>query len=81
MYSIGIDFGTGNTVLADWRGVTATIFDAIGENGAIRSEVIVTRGGNIHADSSYILDPPSDAKLEGSVKRRLIEALDLGDVG
>lgn len=80
MNSIGIDLGTGNTALADWRGANAKLFNAIGENGSIRSEVIVECGGNILADPLSLLNPPSDAKLETSVKRKLIRALDRGDV-
>jgi len=80
MYSIGVDFGTGNSVLADWGGAKASAFCGIGENGAIRSDVIVECTGKILVDPSSFKAYPFDGKLEASIKRRLIAALDQGDI-
>ena len=81
MKSLGIDFGTGNSVLAEWSGATASAFLGIGENGVVRSDVIWERIGKILVDPACLLAPPSDGKLEHSIKRRLIGALERRDLG
>lgn len=78
--SLGIDFGTGSSVLAEWAGANAAVFCGISEKGAIRSDIIVTCEGKVFADPPCLLAPPANAKLEASIKRRLISALDHSDV-
>lgn len=78
MYSIGIDFGTGNTILADWGGNNSSLFRDVGEEGILRSEVAVTDTGEILADPDFLLTLPARAKVEASVKRRLIGAIECG---
>lgn len=80
MNVIGIDFGTGNSVMAEWTGAKASVFCEIGENGSVRSDLVVNHQGHILADPSFLLLLPSGAKLESSIKRRLIAVLDKRDM-
>ena len=79
MSCLGLDFGAGNSVVAEWAGAKSEILVKIGENGAVRSDVIVGSEGKVMADPTCIQDPPNNSKLETSIKRRLISALDKGD--
>ena len=47
---------------------------------AVPSEVVVTDEGDIISEPSHLVNPPIYAKIEASVKRRLIGALDFGQV-
>ena len=79
MLSIGIDFGTGNSVLAEWAGNKSSAFILVGEAGAVRSDVIVGLDDEVLTDPATLLMPPSGAYIEESIKRRLMAALDKGD--
>ena len=45
MNTIGIDFGTGNTVLAEWYGTQSKIFEQVGHNGLVCSDVAIDKDG------------------------------------
>lgn len=80
MKAIGIDFGTGNSVLSEWQGSKAELFSKIGDNGAVCSDVVVEEDGRILSDPALILsDQPKNRKIETAIKRRLLEALENGD--
>ena len=77
MKAIGIDFGTGNSVLAEWQGTKTVLFDQIGDNGAVCSDIVVEDSDKILADPALVYEKlPKNRKLETAVKRRLLEALE-----
>lgn len=80
MNAIGIDFGTGNSVLAVWQGMKADLFKKIGDNGAVCSDIVVVDAENILPDPVLLYGvQPENRKIETAIKRRLLEALEEGD--
>lgn len=77
--SIGCDFGTGNSVLAGWYGIQATVFTSIGDNGSVRSDLVIGKDGSILPDTALLSNPPAGARIEASIKRRLIAAIESSD--
>ena len=77
--SIGCDFGTGNSALAEWYGTQASVFTGVGEDGTVRSDLLIGKDGAVFTDPSVLYHPPTDACIEDSIKRRLIAALETGD--
>lgn len=79
MNTISIDFGTGNSILAEWAGTRAAIFHDIGENGAVCSDIVIDNDGKFITNPSCYKELQIDTKMERFVKRRLISALESGD--
>lgn len=80
MKAIGIDFGTGNSVLAEWQGTKAVLFDQIGDNGAVCSDIVVEDSDKILADPALVYGKlTQNRKIEAAIKRRLLEAIEKGD--
>lgn len=77
--SLGVDFGTGNSVLAEWTGSRASVFACIGWEGSIRSDVIVSKDGLILADPALLETSPAEVRVEAAIKRRLIDAFEKAD--
>ena len=77
--SIGCDFGTGNSALAEWHGTQASVFAGVGEEGTVRSDVLIGKDGAIFTDPAVLYQPPAGACIEASIKRRLIAALETGN--
>jgi len=78
MASIGIDFGTGNSVLAAHRGGQTKVFQAIGEDGCVPSDVLVADDLRIDPEPLHLLEPPTGFHRESSIKRRLLALPPLG---
>ena len=77
--SLGIDFGTGNSVLAEWMGSRASTYVGVGDAGSVRSDVVVDADGVVIGAPEVLLHPPTDTSVEESIKRRLIAVLDQGN--
>lgn len=76
MNTIGIDFGTGNTVLAEWYGTQSRIFEQVGNNGLVCSDVAIDQQGRIHPQPVQELPNLSEYKIEKFIKRKLLNALE-----
>lgn len=76
MNTIGIDFGTGNTVLAEWYGTQSKIFEQIGSNGLVCSDVAIDRQGQVYPQPVQDLQNLSEYKIEKFIKRKLLNALE-----
>ena len=79
MKLVGIDFGTGNSVLAGWYGKNPVVFNSIGDAGMVNADILIGGDGLIIPDPSLITYPVLDGKIEKSIKRRLIEAIENAD--
>ncbi|PJE45755.1 MAG: hypothetical protein CUR34_13035 [Sediminibacterium sp.] len=79
MNTIGIDFGTGNSVLAEWFGNESKIFEKVGSNGLVCSDVVIDGEGKPLAKSINEINDLSGFKIEKSIKRRLLKAIDSED--
>ena len=77
--SIGCDFGTGSSIIADWHGTQSSVFTGVGEDGTVRSDLVIGRDGSIFNDPAVLNQPPADAYIETSIKRRLVAVLEPGD--
>ena len=64
MNTIGIDFGTGNTVLAEWYGTQSKIYEQIGNNGLVCSDIAIGKQGQIIPQPVNNLQNLSDYKIE-----------------
>lgn len=80
MKTIGIDFGTGNSILAAWTGATSAVFTQIGEAGSVRSDVAVDAADEIIVDPETAHQNAQRLRVESTIKRRLMAALDAGDL-
>ena len=76
MNTIGIDFGTGNTVLAEWYGTQSKIFELVGSNGLVCSDVAIDRQGKVHPQPVQDLQNLSEYTIEKFIKRKLLNALE-----
>lgn len=76
MNTIGIDFGTGNTVLAEWYGTQSRIFEQVGSNGLVCSDVAIDLKGQVHPQPVQDLQNLSEYKIEKFIKRKLLNALE-----
>lgn len=76
MNTIGIDFGTGNTVLAEWYGTQSKIFEQVGNKGLVCSDVAFNKQGRIISHPVHELQDLSDYQVEKLVKRKLLNAID-----
>lgn len=76
MNTIGIDFGTGNTVLAEWYGTQSKIFEQVGNKGLVCSDVAFNKQGQIISQPVHELQDLSDYQVEKLVKRKLLNAID-----
>lgn len=79
MNTIGIDFGTGNTVLAEWYGTQSKIYESVGNNGLVCSDVAINNNGQIHARPINEIEDLSGLKIEKFIKRKLLNALEAED--
>jgi len=79
MNTIGIDFGTGNTVLAEWYGTQSKIFEQVGHNGLVCSDVALDKNGQINPTPVQELQNLSEYTIEKFIKRKLLNALDAED--
>lgn len=79
MNTIGIDFGTGNTVLAEWYGTQSKIFEQVGSNGLVCSDVALNKQGQIISQPVQELQNLSDYQIEKFIKRKLLNAIDAED--
>jgi molecular chaperone DnaK (HSP70) len=77
--SLGIDFGTGNTVLAECCAGRASIFVNIGESGSVRSDIGIDKNGSLLVDPCVLSELIGGVRLENSIKRKLIIAIDNGN--
>lgn len=73
MNSVGIDFGTGNSVLAYWQGKTARLFESVGEQGIVPSDILVGPNGGIKPDPSLLASVPKGFSRASGIKRHLLE--------
>lgn len=69
--SIGLDFGTGNSVLAYYEGRQTKIYTGFFEDGVNPSDIIITTDGQPEPDYA-LLASPQGYQLEKSIKRRLL---------
>lgn len=72
MTSVGIDFGTGNSVLGTYKRDQTQIFEVIPNSGYVPSDVLVNNDGEIDADPAHLIQPKADFHRESAVKRRLL---------
>lgn len=72
MSAIGLDFGTGNSVLAIYRSGMCQVFQVIERENSTPSDVLVSTAGAIDPDPHKLYDPPSGFRREGAIKRRLL---------
>ena len=72
MQSLGIDFGTGNSVLAFWGNGHTQVYKEIGEAGSVPSDVLVREDGYIDSDPSNLDNPQNGFRRERAIKRRLL---------
>ncbi len=79
MNTIGIDFGTGNTVLAEWYGTQSKIYEEVGNNGLVCSDVALNKQGQIISQPVQELQNLSDYQIEKFIKRKLLNAIDAED--
>jgi molecular chaperone HscC len=79
MNTIGIDFGTGNTVLAEWYGTQSKIYEQVGNNGLVCSDVVLNKQGQIISHPVQELQNLSDYQIEKFIKRKLLNAIDAED--
>ncbi len=79
MNTIGIDLGTGNTVLAEWYGTQSKIYEQIGNNGLVCSDVALDKQGQIISQPVHNLQNLADYKIEKFIKRKLLNAIDAED--
>lgn len=79
MNTIGIDFGTGNTVLAEWYGTQSKIYEQVGNNGLVCSDVALNKQGQIISQPVNDLQNLSDYQIEKFIKRKLLNAIDAED--
>lgn len=80
MNTIGIDFGTGNTVLAEWYGTQSKIFEQVGSNGLVCSDVALNKDGQINPTPVQELHNLSEYTIVKFIKRKLLNALDAEDL-
>ena len=74
MNSIGIDFGTGNSVLSGWLAGKPQIFIPKGSSTPnLSSDLLVTEGNQIESDPSWLNNPPEGYKRVAGIKRRLLD--------
>lgn len=79
MNTIGIDFGTGNTVLAEWYGTQSKIYELVGNNGLVCSDIALNKQGQIFSQPVHELQNLSDYQIEKLIKRKLLNAIDAED--
>lgn len=79
MNTIGIDFGTGNTVLAEWYGTQSKIYELVGNNGLVCSDIAINKQGQIFSQPVHELQNLSDYQIEKFIKRKLLNAIDAED--
>ena len=79
MNTIGIDFGTGNTVLAEWYGTQSKIYEQVGNKGLVCSDVALDAHEQIISQPVHNLQNLSDYYIEKFIKRRLLNAIDAED--
>jgi molecular chaperone HscC len=79
MNTIGIDFGTGNTVLAEWYGTQSKIYESVGNNGLVCSDIAINNDGQIQAQLINEIKDLSGLKIEKFIKRKLLTALEAED--
>jgi len=72
MKSIGIDYGTGTSVLAEWMGTSSRIDTSITKEGLVLSDVIYGMDGKMILDIDPFLSTIACAKVERNIKRRLM---------
>lgn len=78
MLSVGIDFGTGNSVLAYWQGKTTRLFETIGEQGIVPSDILVGPNGEIQPDPKLLASSPMGFARVVGIKRHLLEGITTG---
>jgi len=71
MITVGIDFGTGNTVLSYWTTNKSQIF-LLDERVCIPSDVLVNSDGTILIDHRLLNNPPIGYQRVQGIKRKLI---------
>lgn len=79
MNTIGIDFGTGNTVLAEWYGTQSKIYEQVGNNGLVCSDIALNKQRQIISQPVQELQNLSDYQIEKFIKRKLLNAIDAED--
>ena len=79
MNTIGIDFGTGNTVLAEWYGTQSKIYEQVGNDGLVCSDVALDKEGNIISKPVHELHDLSAYNIEKLIKRKLLNAIESED--
>ena len=72
MSTLGLDFGTGNSVLAIYRLGVCQIFQLMGKANSTSSDILVSTAGAIDPDPRSLCDPPIGFRREGAIKRRLL---------
>lgn len=80
MKSIGLDFGTGNSILAHWHGAKAIVFNGLSEDGIIPSDIVFNENIIIPEVDALKRAILAGKGYEKAIKRRLIAALETGDV-
>lgn len=76
MITIGIDFGTGNSILATYINSNPTISCDITKDGIVSSDIIIDSEGSVIIDSCFSKSEHQISKIEKFIKRRLVTALE-----
>lgn len=71
MITVGVDFGTGNTVLSYWTTHKSQVFSLDGQV-CIPSDVLVDGEGNVLVDHRLLNNPPHGYQRIQSIKRKLL---------
>lgn len=79
MKVIGIDFGTRNSIVAEWAGSESLIVKNIGLDGIISSDVFIELDGETIIQDATQIANMHDLILEQHIKRRLIHSLAISD--
>ncbi len=72
MSAIGLDFGTGNSVLALMQGNQAQVFRTQTDSIGMSSDVLIDDRGLIYADPQDLPSPPPGFRRVAAIKRHLL---------
>jgi len=72
MLYLGLDFGTGNSVLGTRGGGRTQVLRLIANAESIPSDILVGDQGEIDPDPTHLLNPPQGFRRITSIKRRLL---------
>jgi molecular chaperone DnaK (HSP70) len=69
---IGLDFGTGNSVLATYGGGQVQVFHPFSGSEGMPSDVLVSHDGIADVNLEHLLRPPPGSRRVTAIKRRLL---------